>query len=311
MQFWPRRRAEREYPRIRRWPSFKAVKPLAIGGYKAGMTHCMITDKRLNSLTKGEQIRVPSTIIECPPMVVWGVRFYKNVPEGKRALTQLTMENPKKELGRKIILPKKTKTWENIPEWDDIVLLVHTQPRRTGIGKKKPEVFEIALGGTKDEKLAYAKEKLGKEILLQDVFRDSQLVDAHAVTTGKGFSGAVKRFGVAIRHHKSEKSRRAAIIGPEGYAKVKHTVCQHGKKGYNLRTTYNLQIILVSDKPEQVNQVGGINRYGVVKNNFVLVTGSVPGPKKRFVLLTEPIRPNKHIDTKPIEITYISTQSKQ
>ncbi len=311
MQFWPRRRAEREYPRIRRWPALKVIKPLAVGGYKAGMTHCLVIDKRPNSPTKGEQISIPTTIVECPPMVLCGVRFYKNAPEGKKTVTQLSMENPKKDLSRKISLPKKTKTWDTIPEWDDLVILVHTQPRKTGIGKKKPEVFEIALGGSKEEKLAYAKEKLGKEISLQDVFKNGQIVDVHAVTTGRGFVGAVKRFGVAIRHHKSEKSRRVAIIGPEGYAKVKHTVCQHGKKGYNLRTTYNLQMILLSDKVEQVNQSGGINRYGMIKNPYVLLKGSVPGPKKRFVLLTEPIRPDKTMDTRPMEISYISSASKQ
>lgn len=290
----------------------KTVKPLAIGGYKAGMTHIVIVDKRANSASKGEQITIPATIVECPPMVIWGVRFYKNTPDGKRAVSQLTMDSPKKELGRKIILPKKQKTtWDNLPVYDDLVLLVHSQPKETGIGKKKPEVFEIALGGSKDEKLTFAKDKLGREVDVKDVFKNGQLVDVHGITTGKGYAGVVKKHGVAIRSHKSEKSIRAAVMAPEGIAKVQPTAPMPGRIGYHLRTLYNLQVLLIGDNPAQINQMGGIPHYGQVKKSFVLIKGSLPGPTKRFVLFTEPIRVNTKIDQKPLEIVYISTSSKQ
>lgn len=311
MQFWPRKRAKREYPRVRHWPLSKVVKPLAAAGYKAGMTHVMLLDKRPNSPTKGEQIRWPVTIVECPPMVVWGARFYKKNYGGKQAVTQLIAENLRKETARKFILPKKRKTtWENLPEWEDLVLLVHTEPKKTSLGKKKPEVFEVALGGTKEEKLAFAKERVGKEIPVSDIFKNNQVVDVHGITTGKGFAGVVKRYGVAIRSHKSEKSRRAAVMGPEGYAKVKHTAPLPGKMGYHTRTIYNLPVLLVSEKQEQVNQTGGIHRYGLIKNPFVLLKGSIPGPKKRFVLMTDPIRATG-AEQKLGDITYISTAPKQ
>ncbi len=296
---------------MRHWPLSKVVKPLAAAGYKAGMTHVMLLDKRPNSPTKGEQIRLPVTIVECPPVHVWGVRFYAEKYGGKQAVTQLTAENLQKEAARKLMLPKKRKaTWENLPEWDDLVLLVHTEPKKTTLGKKKPEVFEIALGGTKEEKLTFAKEKLGKEFLVSDVFKNNQVVDVHGVTTGKGFAGVVKRYGVAIRSHKSEKSRRAAVMGPEGYAKVRHTSPLPGKMGYHTRTIHNLPLLLISEKQEHINQTGGIHRYGLIKNPYVLLKGSVPGPKKRFVLMTEPIRAAE-AEQKIGDITYISTTPKQ
>ena len=103
MQFWPHNRVKREYPRVRSWPVSKTAKLLAVAGYKVGMTHIMVHDKRPNSSSKGEQVSFPVTIIECPPMTIWGVRFYKSTIDGKKAVTQLTMESPKKEFVKRLL----------------------------------------------------------------------------------------------------------------------------------------------------------------------------------------------------------------
>ena len=55
---------------------------------------------------------------------------------------------------------------------------------------------------------------------------------------------------------------------------------------------------------------GGFVKYGVVKNDYVLVKGSLPGPSKRLVILRQPIRPNNKAEDIP-QINYISTKSKQ
>ena len=44
MQYWPRKRAKRSFPRIRSWGASKENKPLGFAGYKVGMTHVMIVD---------------------------------------------------------------------------------------------------------------------------------------------------------------------------------------------------------------------------------------------------------------------------
>ena len=49
---------------------------------------------------------------------------------------------------------------------------------------------------------------LGKEIKVEDVFESGVSVDVHGITKGKGFQGTVKRFGVPIRQHKAEKTKR-------------------------------------------------------------------------------------------------------
>ncbi|MEA3414152.1 MAG: 50S ribosomal protein L3, partial [Nanoarchaeota archaeon] len=70
MQFWPRVRASRQYAKIRSLPSVNEAKILGFAGYKAGMTHVMAADTGKTSLTKGETIAVPVTVIECPPMKI-------------------------------------------------------------------------------------------------------------------------------------------------------------------------------------------------------------------------------------------------
>jgi large subunit ribosomal protein L3 len=133
---------------------------------------------------------------------------------------------------------------------------------------------------------------LDKEINVSDVFKPGQLVDSHSVTKGKGFQGVVKRFGVKIRSHKSEKARRAAVLSSQGYAKVTYTSPMGGKMGYHLRTEYNKWIIKISNEAKNLKS---FNSYGIVKNPYVLVKGSIGGPKKRMVTLTEAIRPNKKL----------------
>ena len=77
MQYWPRKRAKSHLARIRSWDKGKEVKPLCFAGYKAGMTHVIMTDNRASTKTKGMDIFTPVTVIECPPMKVYSIRLYK------------------------------------------------------------------------------------------------------------------------------------------------------------------------------------------------------------------------------------------
>ncbi len=318
MQVWPRKRARREYPRVRGWAS-KASGMLGFAGYKAGMTHIFVTDNRKSSMTKGQDISYPVTVIECPPMKIAGVRFYrdyKNSIYGRKAVTDVLADKLDKELTeRKITKPKKSKDLASIKseDYDDLMLIVYTQPKLTGIGKKKPEIFEIGLGGSKEDKFNFAKEKLGGEIKIEDVFKEGEQVDIHAVTKGKGFQGPVKRFGVKIRQHKSEKTKRGpGSLGAWcGQGHMMYRVAHAGQMGYHTRLDYNKQIIKISKDVKTINPKGGFIRFGEVKNPFVLVKGSVPGPKKRLIRFNHAIRPNKKMIGEAPAVAFISTASQQ
>ena len=48
---------------------------------------------------------------------------------------------------------------------------------------------------------------LGKEIKIEEDFKEENKVDIHSVTKGKGVKGPVKRFGITIQGRKKEKSK--------------------------------------------------------------------------------------------------------
>ncbi|MEW6063202.1 MAG: 50S ribosomal protein L3 [Nanoarchaeota archaeon] len=304
LQFWPRKRAKRIYPRVRSWAKQDAVKLLGFAGYKVGMTHVIIADNIPNSLTKGMQVSYPVTVIECPPLKLFSLRLYKNTPYGLRLVSEIFAPKLDKEINRRLNLPKENKEKQIIEDADELRLVVYTQPKLIGL-KKKPELFEVALGGTVKDGLEYRGKILNNEIKLREVIKEGQFVDVHSVTKGKGFQGPIKRFGLSLKGHKSEKKKRSAgNLGPWIPSKVKFTVPQHGQMGYHTRTEYNKLVLFIGEKPEQINPKPGFNHYGFVKSDYLLVKGSVPGPTKRLVRLTEPIRQVKKIQ--PLEIRYIA-----
>ncbi|MCK4521916.1 MAG: 50S ribosomal protein L3 [Nanoarchaeota archaeon] len=299
MQFWPRKRAKKATPRVRAWASVKDAKLLGFGGYKAGMSHVMLTDSREHSMTKGKQISCPVTIIECPALKVFSVKFYKNSNNGLKSVSQVFCEKYDKNLKKKMIIPKKFKKIDDIKteDYDDLKVIVHTQPGLTGIGKKKPEIFEVGIGGDKESKLKFAKDMLGKDVNVMDFFNPGQQIDIHSITKGKGFQGPVKRFGVSIRSHKSEKTKRGpgSLGGWKGQAHFMYRIAHAGQMGYHLRTEYNKQILSIEEKNEKINPKGGFKHYSVIKNPCIIVKGSIAGSSKRFVRFSYATRPNKRL----------------
>ena len=76
LQFYPRVRSKQILPRVR-WNSLKREESNLLGfiGYKVGMKSAYIKDGTSHSLTKGQRITIPVTIIECPPIKILSVRF--------------------------------------------------------------------------------------------------------------------------------------------------------------------------------------------------------------------------------------------
>ncbi|MEK6904442.1 MAG: 50S ribosomal protein L3 [Nanoarchaeota archaeon] len=293
LQFWPRVRARAQHPKIKNWAKVDASKLLGFIGFKAGMTHIIFRDNASTSVTKGMEVSMPVTVIECPPLFAHSYRLYKNTPYGS-----------------KLVYDSSSKKLKMPDNFDYVHLLAKTNPKSTLIGKKKPNLLEIAIGGKKEEQIKKAQSSVGKEIKISDVFKDGQFIDVHAVSKGKGFQGTVKRFGVKIRQHKSEKTKRGiGTLGPWRPRHVSWRVPQSGKMGYHARTEHNKLLVKINSKPNEINPKGGFVRYGLVKNDYILVKGSVPGPVKREVILTDPTRQIRK-DIVP-EITYISLESKQ
>ncbi len=301
LQYWPRKRAQKFLPRVN-WSAINSGKNLkGFIGYKAGMVSVEIQDNTLNSLTKDKKIIIPATVIECPPIKIFSVRFYKDNKVSKEVLN----ENLDKDLKKKVKLPKKTSKLDDIKteDYDDVSVIVYSQVKKTGL-KKKPDMIEVGLTGNEDEKIKFVRENLGKEFAISDFFENGQNVDIRGLTKGKGFSGPVKRFGITLKQSKSEKGRRRpGSIGPWHPARVTFRVPMAGQLGMFTRVHYNSKIIEMnkgSDKP-----IKGIKNYGDVKTDYLIVEGSVQGSAKRQVLITAPLRESKKSRSKNYEFVEI------
>lgn len=313
LQFWPRKRARRILARVRTWALPNDVKPAGFAGYKVAMAHATATNNTPDAMTKGEKISVPITIVECPPIKIASVILYKKFGYGVAPSNQILSKSLDKELRRKIPLPKKEQKTSleniNINDYVDVKALIYTQPKLTGIGKKKPEVFELALGGSLQDKFNWIKEHINKEIRIGDIFKEGQLVDIHAVTKGKGYQGPVKRFGVNLRSHKAEKTKRGpgSLGGWMGQQHFMWRVAHAGKMGFHQRTEYNKMLLKISND-KTINPRGGFLRYGLIDNDYVLVKGSVMGPAKRILILTQALRPTRGAAKESFEIERVIMQ---
>lgn len=311
LQFWPRKRAKKFLPRVN-WNPIKTSsdnKLKGFIGYKAGMKSVIVKDNTQNSMTKDKRISIPVTIIECPPIRIYSIRFYK---KGK-VVSEVLNENFEKEIKKKLKTPKNKEkiSLDSIKpgEFEDVRIITYSLVKKTGI-KRKPDIVEVGLSGNSvEEKLDFIKENLNKELSINNFFEEGELVDVRGLTTGRGFQGPVKRFGVTLRSHKSEKGRRGpGSIGPWHPARVTFRVPMAGQLGMFTRVIYNNKILSIgkpSDSEKENIFLKGIKNYGNVKSDYVIIRGSVQGPSKRQLILTKPLRPSKMQSKKRYELVEV------
>lgn len=319
-QFWPRTRARKVTAQVGSWAS-KDVKEVGFLGfpvYKVGMTNIGMIDNFSHTVTKGTEINTPVTVLECPSIKIMSVRLFADDEYGNlQVVKEVEAKIKDKNLSRKLDVAKKT---TKTPSEEDLinfakenvvegvkVKVITTPSEVSSLGKKKPEILELGVSGSVEDAIKFALSKLGTEVKMSEVFKAGELVDSHGVTKGFGFQGAVKRFGVKLTSHKSEKTRRhAGNVGAWTPSRVTHTVPLAGQTGFHLRTEWNKWILKVSDNVEEINPAAGFAHYGLVKNEFMLIKGSVQGPKKRVITLVKATRPNKRYPKVAPEITYIN-----
>jgi large subunit ribosomal protein L3 len=193
-----------------------------------------------------------------------------------------------------------------------IRLIVKTQPRRSGLNKKTPEIFEIEIGGSNiQENWNHVKGLIGNEIKLKDIFKEGEYIDVISVTTGKGTQGPVKRFGITIQTRKAAKKRRhTGTLGSETPRRVIWTIPYAGQMGFQTRTEINKRILKIGEDGKEITPKSGFVNYGIVKGDYALIEGSVPGSRKRLIRLRTAIRPPK-IPVVPTEIKELSVETEK
>ncbi len=311
--FWHRGRAKRLVPRIRSWPA-TAEKPtlFGFGGYKAGMTHITMVDDR-EAPTKGQEILRAVTLLEVPPLFIYSITALGSHPAGHglQVLGEAFATNAPKD-AKRTLFPSKVSNLDKIEKQIDRVqfIRVHalTQPVKIKL-KRTPELVEIQVGApTAKEAWEYAKSLLGKEVRVSDVLAEGEPVDVTAVTKGHGWQGVVKRFGVALNPRKATAHRRkGGSLGPETQAKVEYTIPRAGQMGFQRRMDRNKRVMQIGTDGKTITPKGGFTNYGIVRSDFIMLDGSVPGPSKRFIRLNKSQRVH---DIKKAEMKFIDLNAK-
>jgi len=323
LAYLPRKRAAIIKGRIRHWDTLTNNDTFqGFAGFKVGMTHITYIEDQKNSPYYGKELMKPVTIVEVPSLILIGIRLYSTDDYGKFIVGDIFTKEINDFITRKINVPdyekydfKKIKNdiSKKINETSEIRGVFQTQPYKTSISRKKPDIIEIKFA-TSDPKKSFSSllKKLGKEIRARDVFNEGELIDVISVSKGKGFQGPVKRSGIRILTRKNSKVQRAvACIGPWHPARVLYTVPRPGQLGFHQRTEYNKRIMLIGENEEEINPKGGFIRYGMVKGDYLLILGSIPGPKKRLIRIRKSLRPRSPFITQSPEISFINRESQQ
>jgi large subunit ribosomal protein L3 len=322
LAYLPRGRASKFLPRIKNWPSHSgdSAKLLGFVGYKAGMTHAVMTIENPDSPFVGQETVIPVTVIDTPPIRPFSIRGYKPSPYGVKLVTEVLAESLSEDLRKALPFPKdydfaaKMKEFEEqLDSFTEIRMLVHTQPRLAGVPKKKPDITEYKVGAPSvKEAFEYAQSVLGTDVRVADILDEGILVDSIAVTKGHGFQGPVRRWGIRILQHKSRKTKRGVgCIGPWTPSNIRYSVPRPGQTGFHTRTSFNNKVLKMGERGEEITPSGGFVNYGIIRGDYIMLHGSIPGTVKRPVRFRFAIRPKKgHVDA-PTAVSYISTASKQ
>lgn len=305
LQYWPRKRINKFLPSVN-WNAINSEKKFkGFIAYKAGMVSVEVKDLAINSMTKDKKIVIPATVIECPKMRIFSVRLYKNGVVKKDILS----EQIDKELKKKVKIPKQHGVKLDsvkAEDYDNVSVIAYSIVRKTGI-KKKPDLAEIGISGNSvEDKLKFVKENINKELSIYDIFEKNNLVDIRGLTKGKGLQGPVRRFGITLKAHKSEKGvRRPGSLGPWHPARVTFRTPMAGQLGNFTRVHYNQKVIAVGNDENIKNSLKAIKNYGDIKTDYIILAGSVQGVPKRQLLITSPLRESREQKKKNYEFSEI------
>ena len=302
LAYSPRIRAKSMEARIRAWPKLDSEEPriLAHCGFKAGCIQVVSIDDREKTPNAGKQLVSLGTVLVTPPVLILGVRGYSKDHDGLHAEFDVYAEDIPKYISKEITLKNKQEgALENaekgLKKIKEIFAIVAVSPRAAGLEQKKPYIFEASVsGGDIQKQFTHVKELLGKEIKIDQIFETGATVDVAAITKGKGWQGVLKRWNVKKKQHKSRKTvREVGSLGPISPQSVMYTVPRAGQFGFHQRIEYDKRIMIIgntNDDQIKINPSGGFKHFGLVKGDFIVLKGSVPGTYRRLIKLRSQIR---------------------
>ncbi len=164
------------------------------------------------------------------------------------------------------------------------------------VDKKEKHATKQEIGHAK--KAGVAPKRFLKEIRVEDTqayelgstikadtFETGEKVDVTGTSKGKGFAGVIKRHNQSRgpETHGSRYHRRPGSMGTMRPMRVLKGKKLAGHMGSETVTIQNLEIIEVN-----------------VNDNYILVSGNVPGAKNSLVLIKSAVKGNKKVEPKEL-----------
>ena len=352
--FLPRKRARRFRGKCKTFPKAdqtKAPHLTAFLAYKAGMTHILRDVNKVGSKAHTKEVVEAVTVLEAPPMIVIGVVGYVETPQGLRALTTVWAEHLNDEAKRRFYKnwykSKKKAFTRYVKKYADgqkeidaelarikqycqvVRVITHTQVRKIKVGQKKAHIMEVQVnGGNIAAKVDFAVGLFEKNVPIDAVFAQNEMLDVIGVTKGHGFEGVVHRWGVNRLPRKTHRGlRKVGVIGAWHPAKVQWSVPRAGQNGCHHRTEMNKKVYKIGkglaggavnnattefDLTEKdINPVGGWPHYGLINEDYIMLKGCVIGPKKRVLTLRKALfEQTQRVASEEITLKFIDTSSK-
>merc|ERR1712205_217410 len=356
--FLPKKRCTKSKGKIKSFPlDDAAAKPhlTAFMGYKAGCTHILRDVDKAGSKAHKKEVVEAVTIIEAPPMMVVGMVGYLETPRGLKSLCTVWAQHLNDECKSRFYknwsASEKKKAFtryakkytegtgidqelERIEKnCTSLRVICHTQIGKLNFRQKKAHICEIQVnGGDMATKIAFAKDLLEKEVKIDSVFEQNEMIDAIAITKGKGYEGVVTRWGVTKLPRKTHKGlRKVACIGSWHPSRVKFTVARAGQNGYHHRTEINKKIYRIGKAPraadgkitqenattefdlttKDITPLGGFPHYGVVNEDYIMIKGACPGSRRRCITLRKTLcAQTSRKAQEEITLKFIDTSSK-
>ena len=224
----------------------------AILATKVGMTQVFNADGVLT----------PVTVLQAGPCVVTQIKTAEN--DGYEAV-QVGFGDKKEKIVNKDATGKK-----EVFHRHGVNKPMKGHFDKAGVSPKK-YVREFRFENCADYKLA--------DEIKADIFAEGDKIDVTAITKGKGFQGAIRRFG-QHRGPMAHGSKFHRHQGSNGSCSTPSRVFKGkgmpGHMGSVKATVQNLEIVRVD-----------------AENNLLLVKGAVPGPKKSLVTVKETVKSAK------------------
>jgi len=212
-----------------------------------------------------------------------------------------------------------------------IRVLAHTQIRKMKLRQKKAHIMEIQVnGGTVADKVDWGYGLFEKKVPVDTVFSANDMIDVIGVTRGHGVQGVITRWGVFRLVRKSHRGlRKVACIGAWHPARVRYACARAGQYGFYHRTEMNKKIYRMGKAAnldgkfnpnaqteadltsKAITPLGGFPHYGEVNEDFLMLRGTVVGPRKRVLTLRKSLVPQtKRVALEEIQLKFIDTSSK-